>query len=1346
MSKLRIKSQKGVGQRSGAAEWMLADKHRDLLPTPWLDPYEFEDFVRKLLRAERHLGSDVRHVAWVQKYGATGDRQEGIDLRGDYTDGAHAAWQCKHLEKLRPFDVRGAVRDVTYERAQELYLVYCGVAKQSALEEMDRHEGWKLLDRRDLTDMLQELPPQVRRDILDATWGEEVRRMFLTTAGDAFVSIENFANDRRNADAVMNDLGPMVGRQDELVALESAFAKETDAARQVVVVSGPAGRGKSRLVTDALTALQDREPAVPVVCLSAKKRFEQSSMSELPMGPMVLLVDDAHNDPAALEPLLAFVRQRTDVQIVLATRPSATLDLLSRIHEAGFRASQLARIDVGTLSMKDARHLVSTLTDDLDVRFQFKTYLASQARHSPFVAVIAANLMRRGELTRALGADDGIRAHVLARFREVLGTDVQGFSTDTTQRVIATYTALGPTKSEDRFLSEQIAGFCGLRPVELASLQTALLDRGVFVQHGGVIRVVPDALADHVLEEAAAHADVDSGFVTDLWTEFGANHHHQLALSLGELDWRLAQRGGPRIMKSIWGTIGARLDSPHYGRIIDELGHLDQLAATHPAEVMALLEGLRARLDSDDATDVPVPDDPHDEPYRRLFGGRSRGRDDVRAQMPNLYARAAMNDPDQLETALDALWSLRRRNGGPTNSNTDHPERMVADYIANLGTIPHASFPMRIVARVAAWLEEPAKPEDVTSPLFALKPLLAKEGVETSQAGIRTVQFQPHTINATKVRDLRDRIREILRGQALSTDLRRVGESLDLLTEALREPHGYFGHKIDTATILQWEQDDLATLDVFQYIATATSEPAVRRLIRDRVDWSAEHAASLLVRHAALTLVAQLDNMAELEDEVADFISHQRATLDVKKGRVVPTIEQLEALEAAERERVAGMTDEEQNAHRNTRVHDRVQRRMEREGDDIAGLGTRLLSSMETKGVVDLLDRISRAVVALKKSHSPRLWGLWRHITEHAPTELQAIVESITGRDAGPIDQDLPQLVTAWHEHDPGSATAWVREAVTSGRHEVKRAVARGYSGYNWHEFGPPFGNIWTSGANDADADIAQAFLGAAGAYLRQSPRAATNALLDRQPTAFAARSALLDACSFDGRTYGESLNRDDAESVLRLVDCAGFEDYTVQEIVTGIAATHPILILDHLAQATAGGVHIPDDIHELRTAYDSHPEALAGWIEQNLDSADAAAVVSAALNGRVTKEAADAIAGFVPNLHAAQLEQLTDVLADMGTWAIDRPDLAEVIATCARATGSFDQVRTSIRRAMRPRSWGYSDGVSSELNAAFERARRAAEQTDDPDLKADLEEAVGVLQAEIDELKREHDEEEDAA
>ena len=87
---------------------------------------------------------------------------------------------------------------------------------------------------------------------------------------------------------------------------------------------------------------------------------------------------------------------------------------------------------------------------------------------------------------------------------------------------------------------------------------------------------------------------------------------------------------------------------------------------------------------------------------------------------------------------------------------------------------------------------------------------------------------------------------------------------------------------------------------------------------------------------------------------------------------------------------------------------------MEREGDDVAALGTEVLSSMEIRGLVDLLGRISRAVIALKRSHRPTLWGLWRHIAQHPPTELEAIVESIAGRDAGPLDQDLPQLVTAW--------------------------------------------------------------------------------------------------------------------------------------------------------------------------------------------------------------------------------------------------------------------------------------------------------------------------------------------
>lgn len=130
--------------RMSAEEWGLSDKHPELLPTPWLDPYEFEAFTRRLLRAQRFLGPEIRRVIRVAQYGVPGDKQDGIDLRGDFSDGAHAAWQCRHLERLRASDVRSAVAEVTYQGTDECYLVFAGIATRQAQEEMDKHAGWQL--------------------------------------------------------------------------------------------------------------------------------------------------------------------------------------------------------------------------------------------------------------------------------------------------------------------------------------------------------------------------------------------------------------------------------------------------------------------------------------------------------------------------------------------------------------------------------------------------------------------------------------------------------------------------------------------------------------------------------------------------------------------------------------------------------------------------------------------------------------------------------------------------------------------------------------------------------------------------------------------------------------------------------------------------------------------------------------------------------------------------------------------------------------------------------------------------------------------------------------------------
>jgi hypothetical protein len=65
----------------------------------------------------------------------------------------------------------------------------------------------------------------------------------------------------------------------------------------------------------------------------------------------------------------------------------------------------------------------------------------------------------------------------------------------------------------------------------------------------------------------AAFEKHDTGFVGELWNQFGADQHHRLALSLGELDWRLTHNNGPDVMARVWDAIRDRLKTPYCSRL-----------------------------------------------------------------------------------------------------------------------------------------------------------------------------------------------------------------------------------------------------------------------------------------------------------------------------------------------------------------------------------------------------------------------------------------------------------------------------------------------------------------------------------------------------------------------------------------------------------------------------------------------------------------------------------------------------------------------------------------------------------------------------------------------------------
>jgi hypothetical protein len=378
--------------------------------------------------------------------------------------------------------------------------------------------------------------------------------------------------------------------------------------------------------------------------------------------------------------------------------------------------------------------------------------------------------------------------------------------------VLALYAALGTVADDDSDLLVDIAGFCELDRVVVLRLVEQLRDRGVLVARHEGTRVTPDVLADHVLEHESAVGGADTGFARRLWELFGDRYAGRLVTELAELDWRLSRSGGPAVFTSVWDSVRSEIVDADLDGVTRALDRISGLTTTQPQRLINVLESLRTRPDTADLGDIKA--------HR------------VRHRLAELYGGCASTAPELLETALDALWALRRADSTPTNSNGNHPERVIVDKLANIGTLPHESYPDRILDRVEMWLADPAAANDVISPLFAAAPLLAKDGHRTVQQSRLTLGFSFYNVNTAWARPIRDRIREMLLREANGTDLRRAGTAVRLLGEAIRPPRGGFGHDPSNEEVLQWEDDDQATIATLTEAASATDSPVIRRLIR----------------------------------------------------------------------------------------------------------------------------------------------------------------------------------------------------------------------------------------------------------------------------------------------------------------------------------------------------------------------------------------------------------------------------------------------------------------------------------------------------------------------------------
>jgi hypothetical protein len=946
-------------------------------------------------------------------------------------------------------------------------------------------------------------------------------------------------------------------------------------------------------------------------------------------------------------------------------------------------------------------------------------------------------MIRRGELSTALTLDSRFRDEVLIRFGQVTTEGVPGLPASTVRSTLALVSALAPIDLDDTALVDAMAQFLSLVVGDLLTTLRQLVDHGVLLQRGRLARVVPDVLADEVLTGQAVQLDTDTGYVDRLWAAFGTTHADTVMRNLAELDWRirsLAVESGaasvPDVFSRLWLDVrGEVLAADNAGRTV-ALGKLVTVAGSQSDRVFSLVADLLA---------APAAIDEVTSRWSQYT------HDDVRRAAAPVLRTCAVANPALLPSVLDALWELASCDTRAPNRDSDHPVRIIED-IGNLGSPGSLQAAAALLASVERWLRMPDPLGIVRTPLFALAPLVAKEGM-TQEWQHHALQFSPHLISAEKVRSLRDQVRGLLRPVAAGDDIRRGVEAVAMLGTALREPHGFFGQHVPDTEVLAWEQDDLATIVILEDVASSTSEPVVRLAIRDAVDWHAVRAMSLDVRTRCLTLVERLDdhvedvltdllrgrewsNLAPLSrrrDFASDPTAGQTTPIDSSRSAVTPAgtasvpASDGDDLKAAPQDLLGenDMSDDfEQGQARRRRERILVARQMWAAGDPSTVVQT-------------LIERLTILSNANSRDDSAHGTGMFLAvIAAEQPGQIVGLLQAIEAAGPGPLDSWVAVLLGELASHD-APAFLDALAGLLQARPALATGALYGFRTHSWVSMVPGAGDLLADALDHPVEEVQLSALAAAGGLLQAdvATYAARLAVVaPNQPAPVCA--ALETACNYHPAGWVPTLLDDEQTAVLTIVAALPEWGYLVQHLAAAIAVHLPEQVLQVLTdRALNDHARLPFEVDGLAAALSAHPDELTAWVRT---AAQVPAERRWGLEPAWPLIAGESLsAGAVATVRAIaaratpdELDFLTGALAKCEGFALQHVDLVSALVAALAPHPEELRLRGLAGLRMSALCRGYSRTPGKPAEAKVERrdaARALSQRLDLPETVREL-------------------------
>jgi len=715
------------------------------LPLEALSADSFERFCRDLL-------GGLFPTDRVDPVGKSGHAQAGADITVTFADGTQFIFQCKRHKQFGPADVLKAVQALKVPGVKQVLLL-SRVASPAARAEILKvtQAGWEIWDQENLSSKLRSLNAERQRQIVDTYFPGQRRALLGEPERGPWQSLSEFWAPQLVKSAVFHQAWPLIGLQDELVALESAFAEPSV---RVVSVLGAAGGGKSRLLRETLERFHAHHHGVDIHVASPTDEIRAQDFEALGSGRQLLVVDDAH-DREDIAALLRYILPRPDARVLLVYRSYAQERMERELGRAGLVGPQLARfVLVPPPKQRDAIELAREVLTCSGGDPRYAEPVAALAAGSPLAVVVGSQVVAKGgKQPDQLGTADEFRQAVLLRYQQVIAEDVvEGADRERVQRILEVFALVQPALCDDGRLQELIATATNIDVRDVSRLLRLLTLSGVLLKRGSRHRLAPDLLADTFIETGCLAAGRSTGLAERVMEQAPADFKEQLLVNLSRLDWRRgdSDSASSRLLDFIWG--GLQMPYRYYHPDIDAA-----VAAAYYQPRRAL--DLAARL----------MDEGHD------------GADVV----CSLIRQAAYTEAHLLP-ACELLWGVGRTERRAMNPHPSHPIRLLKE----LAT-PEPNKPAKVLESVVDFalglMDDDANWKANFHPFDILKGALATSGHRTMHVNSRELAISQYTLNRNEsLAVVRERVVGALITSLAHKNPLRAYLAADSLDEALR--------------------------------------------------------------------------------------------------------------------------------------------------------------------------------------------------------------------------------------------------------------------------------------------------------------------------------------------------------------------------------------------------------------------------------------------------------------------------------------------------------------------------------------------------------------------------------